>query len=1001
MNKCRVKKHIGDNGSTLITVIVAIAFVTILTSIILGTSVMNVRMKSIDRRTKDDFYYAEKALNDIYTGIGQETAKTAADEYEDAFKDVGLSGDDSSFAEKAENTYREMFIAKTAVKLSLPAVSPTPHNMTATQAELKKYVVDQTGITNGNITVKVKDFQYEKYNGTKEDDQAKADRIRLIGVQVTSKDANDFQATVSTDIIIDTPTMDFLGPNVDVTDYCIIANKGLYVNGSASITGNVYAGLHAKDSIVLETKEDDTEVKLKDSDYGSENLYGGINIVGKSGSTNKVTMIGNYIVSKGDINLSGYKPSLTVSTSGGADTNLYFDTMRTCKDSDPTNQKTINLNANIFALNDLELNGDNSKVTIKGNYYGYNDKTLPNPNPTGTPAPDPFASFSATTGHDDADSSAIVINGSHSTLDMSGIRSLVLMGRAYVDFSKEGKDGMSEDGSGAKVAATAEAVALKTNQQLYLVPTDLLEGPNPVIKDDYGSGFKLVQSKKTKEDGTEYAEDKIKDWFGYDFIDQTNPFKTYHVTLSDDSEVYYAYLDFNDSLWVRRKKNVDPWKCKCGEINTANKDYCADDTCKRPAPRYIKYTGGGHLGTGGSVSSMEAFFDIIMNSKADRTGIITKLKSEDATMTDTQAEKEYERLMGSAPSPYTLYSRIVDSMGYKYFDLQDCVIGSASDSTIIYSQNSIVSYETKKKEGTGEVEYDSETHTPIFKKIEKKANNAGMERFAAYPQNLFHRYQWLCTYLNGQEDVALSEDPNTKKKKDKDGHDIVDEFGMTKRAYSDDDILEVKKDWNGDKIGSVYEGYNLAADSAPLGHFVALDRIGESTDTTGNITDAIARGIQKNGYGCFVAKKGDFVIEGGKPWMTGGTFKGVAIVDGNITVKANVSGLLMATGIITVEDGVDISNDKGLIQARIEKELSNVRTFPDSEPDPDSPVGSGLKSYYLINYLTKNSRNTGTTTTDEQMMYTAVQGSKKKIDRIEADYHDFMFYENWQKGPSD
>ena len=112
----RFYNRINDNrGSTLITAIVAIAFVTILTSIILGTTVVNVRMKGIDKRTKNDFYYAERSLNDIYTGLGQELSLYAADEYEKAFKKVGeveLSGEDFNLAETGEKAFRKNFIGK-------------------------------------------------------------------------------------------------------------------------------------------------------------------------------------------------------------------------------------------------------------------------------------------------------------------------------------------------------------------------------------------------------------------------------------------------------------------------------------------------------------------------------------------------------------------------------------------------------------------------------------------------------------------------------------------------------------------------------------------------------------------------------------------------------------------------------------------------------------------------------------------------------------------------
>ncbi len=112
----RYEKVTNDNkGSTLITVIVAIAFVTILTSIILGTSLTSFRMKTIDRRAKDDFYYSEKALNDIYTGVGQKISVIAAKSYDKAFSAMGgtVGSVDVKTAQKAEAVYREDFVRAT------------------------------------------------------------------------------------------------------------------------------------------------------------------------------------------------------------------------------------------------------------------------------------------------------------------------------------------------------------------------------------------------------------------------------------------------------------------------------------------------------------------------------------------------------------------------------------------------------------------------------------------------------------------------------------------------------------------------------------------------------------------------------------------------------------------------------------------------------------------------------------------------------------------------
>ena len=943
MSRFKHNNSIGNSGSTLITVIVAIGFVTILTSIILGTSVMNVQMKSMDRRSKDDFYYAEKALNDIYTGLGQETASIAGQQYELAFKNVGMeiSGVDYSFSEEAEKAYKKNFISAVGNEVKLSSLDDM-------KTHFNSYIVPEAKVV---CTVdRISGYAYELYNGstTLSDGTAvtasTAERIRIKGVQVSSVDTRQFKATISTDIIIETPTMDFLGANVDVTDYSLIAEKGLYINGDATINGNVYAGIHA-----------DGDVSVDDSLYGAEKLYGGININGNTTvGHSDVKMNGNYIVSKGDINLSGTKPKLTVGREGLADANLpniYFDTMRTCKGTIlDKSEDVIKLNSNVFALNDLELNADNSKVTVAGNYYGYNDMTLPHPNDEEyITDPDAMKTFTREAGHDDSESSAIIVNGSHSTLDMSKIRSLVLMGRAYVDFGQGGAGGESIDGL-TKVAPTAEAVALKTNQQLYLVPTDLLESPNPVLSSDYGSGFVLAKV----EDGG-ITKPKIIDWFGYGFVDSTNPFKTYKVTLSDGSIVYYAYLNFNNKLWLKRP--TDP-----------NAEF-----------GYIEDESGAVLGTGGSVSSMEAFFDIVMSSKAEHEKIISDAIADGKNKAEAKQEAEtYENSMVS-PSPYRVYERIMRSMGWEYFDLQDCIIGDGADSAILYSQNAIVEYQTQKETDpfTNEknVKKDAEGY-PIFES--KMLENTGtMYRYAKYPQNLYHRYQWLATMLNAHQDLMLETDPNADTR------------------YSSM-VPTVKSEW----IGSG-NGYYSEKDAPPLSHFVALDKIiGKTLDTTSDVGEASLRRLPRNSYGDCIVKCGNLVIGRGKDIITvGDTFKGVAIVDGDITVSAGttVNGLLMATGVIILEPGVAINYDKGLIQARIEKEMANVKVHPEAEPNPASP-GDAYKRYYLITYLTQN-RPTGST--DDHRIYIVEPGSKKQIDRIEADYHYFMFYENWKKGPSD
>ena len=90
----KLNKISKDNkGSVMITVLVAFLFVAVLASIILATVTVNFKMRSIDRRTKDEFYYAEKALNDLYNGIGQECSEIMGETYNDVLSKYKKSDD--------------------------------------------------------------------------------------------------------------------------------------------------------------------------------------------------------------------------------------------------------------------------------------------------------------------------------------------------------------------------------------------------------------------------------------------------------------------------------------------------------------------------------------------------------------------------------------------------------------------------------------------------------------------------------------------------------------------------------------------------------------------------------------------------------------------------------------------------------------------------------------------------------------------------------------------
>ncbi len=887
-----------NKGSTLITVIVAIGFVTILTSIILSTTLTNMWMKGIDRKVKDDFYYAEKGLNDVYTGIGQETAKIAGEEYEDIFDEIGTTYLTSEDAGKA---FRRAFLEKCYDKYAGTGIDADTR-----KGMLDAYIADSalpirinSVIVNsvGSVKIRKNDGSLVTTIGSTEDPYDFS-AVVLDNVAVCAIDKNGYQSTVFSDIVIECPTVDFLGTNAEITDYAIIGCQGVYFKESPEgkkieVNGNLYGGVHAS-----AIDPEDTGIS---SIYPRTPLYGGINIYGSD-----VTLKSNYVVSKGDINIGGNSPKLSI---GNSDTTLgipsiWFDSMRTMG---ATSSPEVEINSNVFALNDLELNANNSTVKLKGDYYGYNDKTI---KPVSAElSEDKYYSLSYSSDREDADSSSIIINGNKCKLDMTDVHTLVLMGKAFIDFSSKG----TVPSGYPKIAASAEGLALQPNQQLYVVPTDFLTGPNPSTVSNLvdlpsgGKGFVLNKTRDELDFDYNDPMGAVDGWFGYKYVKQTDTTDsnksqivpcdeiadTYAVSI-DGETVYYAYLKFNDKLWK--------WN------STTNKYDDAE----------VLYGAGITPGFRGSITSKAAYFDEIM--KAQNTDDF-----------------------GQQPSAWRMHEKVRQSItNSDHFNSQGVFIKDPNvdhpelSEVVVYGRNAIVSY--------------TDPSTPFTSKV--KPNTHGLERFANYPQNLYKRYQLLCVCLDGKDDKKLN--------------DSI--------AFSSEQKNKIELDWTKTDVDSPMDSFVfVGADPVSLPDTADKMYVANHDTNTGNKMYIDGDAANKSFGECIVSDS----------YTLDGELKGVAFIDGNVTIKAGsvVDGLIMATGTITVEGGsgtgTRIKANKGLIQSRIEKEISRVES------------GEPYKENYLISYLTRDGSN---------RMYSITPGTKREVNKIKPDYNSFMHYENWRKG---
>lgn len=80
-NKKKKLLKLNNAGSAIVTVIVVVAFISILATTILYMSGMNYFMKATDLKTKKSFYTAETALEEVKAELTAEVAKASEEAY--------------------------------------------------------------------------------------------------------------------------------------------------------------------------------------------------------------------------------------------------------------------------------------------------------------------------------------------------------------------------------------------------------------------------------------------------------------------------------------------------------------------------------------------------------------------------------------------------------------------------------------------------------------------------------------------------------------------------------------------------------------------------------------------------------------------------------------------------------------------------------------------------------------------------------------------------------
>ena len=499
-----------NSGSSIVIVIIAMAMIGILATTLLWMSYVNYKIKVNDIRNKNSFYSAETVMEQIVAGLQKETSDSVAVAYQEVLSNWKTLENETN----RYSTFASVYLDTLVKHLRNSEKGDGYYNrdilMNYVDTEIWKNV-NQTAWKNGTDEADAeKEPVMELVNGNS---------LILHNVFVSYVDG-DRLSIVSTDLCLDAPEIVFTrsGSVDDLYDYLLIGNQGISLTkGSGQVTGggSIYAGI--------------------DEATGK----GGITI---NPASSLAINNGRYVISKGEIDVIGPGAGFIVRDAKETGSSVYAKSL-------DLQSGMISLDSKTYIANDLTLSGNGSKATLTKEYYGYGTSTE-----TGLE--------DRTT--DQENSSAIIINGQNSTVNLSGVNTLMLAGRAYIGTNTTKKELDQNTEKNEKAVLMGESITVKGGQIAYLVPTECLGvyngetliGQNPLTqdqatkmqayKDQYGEEFREVDF--TRPVGRLGGETLAS--FGVADMDHIRKVSTQYVgggTESKSLTYYYLVMDADDA----------------------------------------------------------------------------------------------------------------------------------------------------------------------------------------------------------------------------------------------------------------------------------------------------------------------------------------------------------------------------------------------------------------------------------------------------------------------
>lgn len=595
-------KRQQNQGFSLFTVLIAVSFVGILGLLVLYIALSNFNMKITDLKGKDSFYTAERALEEIRTGLQEDVGNAMSKAYTQVLESYNVENrsQDSSMDRQRQSEFQDCFITELMRTLRVSKTEDNIYNMERLRGYVDlKYDGSKESLIITNPAGSAPLMKAVKNVGKNTENNG----VLLKNLKVIYVDEKGRAAIICTDIRLLVPEVQFPTPSTlpDLMNMIVVADKGIVCEGTestpTSINGSIYAG-NLPSALAA-----DSETSIKVIPGASLNVESG-----------------DKVVCKGEISV-GLNSTFTSAES----VNLW------ARGLNADSVQNVSLSGSTYFADDFTVTGKNNNVKISGNYYGYG--SYESATSDDCVAKDQYEK-SGLTGA--ALSSAIVINGKNTTLDLSDTQKLMIAGRNYIASSKV----KANNRSNTNDVATGESLTVKGTQLAYLVPKEVLGASgNPLTYDAY---LALLNGAKDISVNWDAA---VEAWGSRTLrdigVDSEKPVQT---VFYNDGFVYF-YLNFTDA-----QKSADFMQMY----------YQNNPTVKANMDKYLSFYFGGE-DSGITVKDADSYLRYITNGNAlSYSGADAQGNMQQATSVNP-GEKILQEQVGYQNSWYALNRKMITS----------------------------------------------------------------------------------------------------------------------------------------------------------------------------------------------------------------------------------------------------------------------------------------------------------------------------------------------------